>query len=559
VLTVLIVALFLALPVADLATLAHPPLGVVGMVLWGLAWLALAAWAVASLGRTVRDVARRRPGALSLAAAVFLAAMVLVRVGDVASVHHETTQEIAQTLDQLRNAPDRGFTGTALFGYPARQFLVPALPSLLLGRSALALHLGTAIVFLVALAIFVRGLLDRFGDTRDGDLLVATVLTFVPHIYFFNHFMLFFEQSIFPFLSGMIVVGIALSLDERSPRCLPWLLGIANLTLIHGYTPGLASFLLVEAALVVVAVTRRPAWAGSRPALLAIAGWSAVSLAASLAYRHDLLFGGDKGLAELLADLLLALRHVVVVPFGPENFVSAYLLGFVLVTLAAALAFAAGWRGFAVAGWACAVFLAAVVSKGFSWYEIPMRVHRATVAFPVVLALMACLWRLRIAHWSESRKALLVVAALSLPIGLAFQAEFLRRCEPLLNNVFLEWLRPTLPAETKSVGAGLYLELPEGDTRLENLWDFSQYFEPRLRHTFGVRDQGACDGLLAQLRDEPELVVLVARTADPPWHRCLANWPAQAVGTFEHGGGRPVTIYRLDRPAEDSVSVLHSP
>ncbi len=264
-LTVLIVALFLALPAADLAALAHPPLGAAGMVLWGLAWLALAAWAVASLGRTVRDVARRRPGALSLAAAVFLAAMVLVRVGDVASIHHETTQELAQTLDQLRNAPDRGFTGTALFGYPARQFLVPALPSLLLGRSALALHLGTAIVFLIALAIFVRGLLDRFGDTWDGDLLVATVLTFVPHIYFFNHFMLFFEQSIFPFLSGMIVVGIALSLDERSPRWLPWLLGIANLTLIHGYTPGLAPFLLVEVALVVVAVTRRPAWVGGRP------------------------------------------------------------------------------------------------------------------------------------------------------------------------------------------------------------------------------------------------------------------------------------------------------
>jgi hypothetical protein len=530
------------------------------MALWALAWLILAAWGVSCLLRTVRDVSRRRPGALTLGVALLLSCVVLSQVPKVAAIHHETTQELTQVLEQLQNDPGRGYTGTALFGYPARQFLIQALPSLVLGRSVVALHLGCAVTFLIALAIFARGLLDRFGDTWDGDLLAATVLTFLPHIFYFNHFMLYFEQSIYPFLFGMIAIGIALSLDRESPRFLPWLLGLANLALIHCYTPGLAMFVLVELALLVVAYSGTPSWVGSRSTPLVIAIVSAMSFAASLGYRHDLTFKGDKSLPALWEDLVLTLHHATVIPLDyGRSFVSPFFLGAVLLTLGVALAFAVGWRGFAVAAWACSVFVAAVVSQGYSWYEIPMRIHRAIVAFPAVLAMMAFLMQAMLAGWAPRRRVLAITAAISLPIGLLFQSAFLARREPLLNNVFLEWLQPRLPADATSAGVGLYFELPEGDARFENLWDFSQYFEPRVRQTFSVRDQGACNTIQEQARNNPELVVIVARTAASPWYACQPGWPERMLATYIPGDGAPVTLYRLDHPTTVPSPTLDSP
>lgn len=558
-LNALLLAVLAAMGVADLATLTSRPIGAFGIVVWAIGWLALAAWAGAGLVRTVRDVVVRRTSYLTLAAAALVVVTVFAHVGDPCSLHHESTQELAQALSQWRDTPDRGFLGTALFGYPSRQFIVPALPSLLLGRSLFSLHLGFAACLLITLTIFARGLLDRFGGERDGDLLAATVLTLIPHLYFFNHFMSFFEQSILPFLFGLAVVGIALSIGDRSTRGLPWLLGIASLMLVHCYTPALALFGLVEAALVLLALSRPPAGWGGRATPLLIAAFGALSFAASLRYRGDLILFGDKSVGELWADLELAIRHVLVVPLGADNLVSNFLLFAVVLTVAAGLAFAAGWRGFAVAAWVCGVFVASIVSQGFCFYAIPMRVHRTLVAFPVLFALMATLWRTRVSSWSESRKVLALTAALGLGIGLAYQSIYLAQRDSPRNAVFLEWLQPGLAEAAPAGAVALFMELPRGDGRFENLADFTQYLLPSIRQTVPIRESAGCAAVLQSLADQPDLVPVVARTSLPPWEPCLTAWPAHPLGTFSFAGDAETTLYRLDRPTPEPAPVLHSP
>ena len=62
----------------------------------------------------------------------------------------ESTQQVADALVYLHNSRDFGIFDLAFLDYPARQYLLPALPSLIFGTGLITLRIGYAIFYFIA-------------------------------------------------------------------------------------------------------------------------------------------------------------------------------------------------------------------------------------------------------------------------------------------------------------------------------------------------------------------------------------------------------------------------
>lgn len=541
--TALPAALFGAVVALDVLTLANPRLGAAGMVGWAGLWVAVAVAAVGAVVDLLRRAASRPALLLPLAAAAALGAAALAYIVNPRTLHGETTQEVACALLALAESPSRGNTSDCLFGYPARQYLPAVASTMVFGRSLLGLHLGTALAFVAGVAIFTRGLVARLGSSPLAPQLSAVALALLGNFHFLHFFGVSFEQSVLPAVFTLMLVGIALSTDRQGRPLHLWLGGLVILLLAHAYTPALASVGLALGWLAAICFNRRFA-PGLRRTAAVVAAGGLTSTLCSLLYRKDLSLWGERSLAELLADLGEAFRSIAVRAGDPHYLASSLATGFLLAALLIALSGAGGVRGALVAAWILAVFVAAVALKGYVWYGVPFRLHRALVAAPVWAALTAHLGRRLLPSDRRTACALLtVLVGLAVTAGLVHQGAIADRGRGEVT-AFIQWWRELAPVEG-SQRARLYLFHPP--QHLENLDDYLQYFEPAVgaRPLVGER---VCEDLREALTGESGgrrvfLLASPARLAPP----CLdlADW--RIKGAFWGAPDPPGGLYLLER------------
>jgi hypothetical protein len=63
--------------------------------------------------------------------------------------------------------------------------------------------------------IFASGSLNYLGYGGAGNLVTAFLLASIPHFLYVNHFLFFFEQSIFPFSFGLMGAGLLETTVEK--------------------------------------------------------------------------------------------------------------------------------------------------------------------------------------------------------------------------------------------------------------------------------------------------------------------------------------------------------
>ncbi len=539
----LLAVLFVAAVVLDAAVMAFPWLGGAGVVVWLLVWVVLAAHACAAAVTPVAGIRRRLDAVLPLIAALFVFASVAWHLDDPRVLHHETTQEIGCALRTLASSPSRGYTDTCLFGYPTRQHLLPALPSLALGRTQTALHLGSAAYLLLALLIFARGLAARFEERRDGPLLAALGVVLLTHFYFFHHFMLAFEQSVYPMLFTMIAAGIVLAFEKRPAAPPLWLAGLALLVLVHSYTPALATVGLGVSWLAASAA-RCDLPAPLRRRALAILIGTLVSLGLSLAYRSEQFADGSRSLPQLAADFREAAHHLLVRAAALEAFTTAMAAGALALAVAVFLAGAAGWRGATVAAWVVGVFVAALAMRGYTWYAVHFRLHRALVAAPVLVALALEAWRRWAPQTRRARAVLLAALVVSAGAGLSLQDTVLTTRGEGRQAAFIAWWKDTAP-----VPAGANVELfvlpAEHEGGLVNIDDFLQYFEPAVRAR-GLLGESDCAQLRERLaRQETAAPVLALTPSLLALQQCAAVEMPRQLAAFSFRGDTPLMLVEL--------------
>ena len=157
---------------------------------------------------------------------------------------YESTQETVSGLEAFKKT-DWNYTGMGFTGYPIKQYLIYAIPSLFLGRSLFALNLGFAIPFLIGLTLLfieLRKFLKFRGLDEKFALLPIFMISFFPYI---DEFYYIFEQTLTPVSYSMIIIALFLHVIRR-PSLFSFSLFAFNVCLLPFlYTPTLAFMGLV--------------------------------------------------------------------------------------------------------------------------------------------------------------------------------------------------------------------------------------------------------------------------------------------------------------------------
>lgn len=424
--------------VLDLSAFFVPTLGAAAQIWWlGLGVVLVVAASVILVRDIVLGVPSVQYRVLLAASVGALIALFTVYATLPSSISHEATQEVACGLEFLAK-PGLGYARNCFLGYPVRQYLLPAVPSVIFGRSQLALNVGGGLYLVLGLIVFSSAVLVTFKRTPFAHVTALVLITLPLHLYYFNQFLLMFEQSIYPFALGLLAVGFLLRARALSSATDFYLCGIAITFLAYSYTPGLA---LPPLAVLALALTLHQAEAVPAPrigrTLLLLC--TAVALYVSLSTRADLhLTEPGRSMATYLSDVLrggsIIFAHTDL-PFSTWAF--TIVLGGVLL---AALLWRLRWWGFLSAIWVLSVFTIAIAARGYWYYEVEFRVHRTLVAIPVVLLLLVAILKRYEPFLRRRASAALLLAAALVINGFGFHYSYLSKKQQYRPMVHLDTL-----------------------------------------------------------------------------------------------------------------------
>ncbi len=465
--------LLLLIPCVELITTFVPTLGRFGVILWIMLWLYIAIFTVQQAIALIRTSVRHRSPFALLAIGLFLYLLV-TNIQSIYSINGENTQEITCALGQLQNSSDWGYRQSCLFGYPTRQFIVPALPSLLFGNSLPALNIGGAIYFILGLILFCRGVQTYVEDFRKGDALILLIVGSLLHFYYVNHFLFIFEQSIFPLSFALIGCGIWLMYlrTKSSTYLIP--LTLVLYACAFSYTPSIVLIPLSYGAILWQTAeknTHRFKMLG-----LAIVILTAIMVVCSFMFRSDIKLGHQYpgGAHTALEEIWLAIKHLALHVY-PRSFASWTMTPIFIILLIAPSLGLFGRIPQLVTLWCIGVFCISVYAKGYTYYHIEFRMHRSIVLIPVLITLWVHLFNARRAHIPL---ALIILAAFGITISGIQNYKALQLSRPISQQYkFIQWFI------SQKISQHTTLYLLDAQTPKNNflsIRDISQYFLPHL-------------------------------------------------------------------------------
>jgi hypothetical protein len=308
---------------------------------------------------------------------------------EITSLNHEATQQVGDALDKV-DAPDAGYVALSFLGYPNRQYMVAAVPSLVAGRSVTALRLGYAAPFVLGVLLFTSGLArflaDRGADARFWAAIAGIALFSFPYV---RISVRDYEQVIIPITYTLFVTGwlLLMVVDRKLSTILP--LGWFGAMLGAAYTPALSpwALLLVVLAWLTVSWRREP----GTPLVLAGAWlWVTTVGVAFLVVRDDVATRPDRALDLQVVWAKTAEGGEILLSMGSGQGYSGVLMALpLLVYLVTALVFANGWRHAVVGWWFLATAAVSVILAGYAEPPPHLSIKRAITALPPVLAAMA--------------------------------------------------------------------------------------------------------------------------------------------------------------------------
>ena len=369
-----------------MAYLKHDAWSLIASRVWVVHGTACLVFTVVAVAGVLREDLRTKNLVVPLAIA-WIAFLTFWRVGSFtnAQVNHEATQQVAEALRGAAQ-PDLRYTSSAFLGYPVRQYLLAAVPSMLMGRGLASLRLGYGAPFFLGVLVFYAGLRRHFRreDPRGfASGLSILLLTLFPYLV---EYLRRFEQTILPVSFTLQTLGWLLLVLEGAH--LSGLFGLvwAGSLLGTSYTPSLASWLLLCGVLIVLIVR-----AGQIGGATASVFWLAPTIPIvgfgllSFVTREDLFKPGQDTIGIESGFEKLSEGFRVFFLGEPRSFVDPLLLLPVVVYLAMALVGRFGRLQFVLSWWAIGVVGVAVCLKGYAAPPPPFAIHRAIVVRPVLI------------------------------------------------------------------------------------------------------------------------------------------------------------------------------
>ena len=225
------------------AYFTHGVIPVIASRAWAFMGIAyFAATAILIVGALLSDLWKRQFVFALLV--ISLGIMVFYRLGNIyhLPINYESAQQLDSFLKDNIHKPDWGYTGNAFVGYPARQFIIVAIPSLLFGHEVFWLQFGYAILFYSGVLCFFLGVRHYFSLKQHGELWALFTVYFLFHFSLFDPIPVVLEQTILPIAFVMHALGwFLLSLERLTAgRALivAWISGLLGTLTPRLWPPG---------------------------------------------------------------------------------------------------------------------------------------------------------------------------------------------------------------------------------------------------------------------------------------------------------------------------------
>jgi len=384
----LIMGLIVILCLLELgAYFTHGVIPVIASRAWAFMGIAyFAATAILIVSALLSDLGKRKFVFALLV--IGLGIMVFYGLGNIyhLQINYESAQQLVSFLKDNIHKPDWGYTeGASFLGYPARQFIIVAIPSLLFWHEVFWLQFGYAILFYSGALCFFLGVRHYFSIKQHGELwalfTVFCCFTF-PYLIRYLYIM---EQTILPIVFVMHALGwFLLSLERLTAvRALivAWISGLLGTS----YTPALAAWILFQIFFLLLVL--RAARHGRRAQIVLWVSVWAYTLTfglCSFVTRIDVRMTPVPGHAA--QSLLTGLKTFFL--GRPIEYMSPVLAIPVAVFFLLALTGRLGLVKWITGGWLLAVVYFSVTAAGYAQHDPVYTLYRSILLIPVMM--LAC-------------------------------------------------------------------------------------------------------------------------------------------------------------------------
>ena len=424
------------------AYFTHGAISVVASRIWAFMGIAyFGATAILIVGALLSDLRKRRFVFALLV--IGLGLMVFYRLGDIyhLQINYESAEELATFLKDNIHRPDWGYTAAAFVGYPARQFIIVAVPSLLFGSEVFWLQFGYAVLFYSGVLCFFLGVRHYFAIKQYSELwALFTVLSCFTFPYLMQY-LYSMEQTILPIALVMNAMGwFLLSLERLSAgRALivAWICALLG----TAYTPALAAWMLFQFFFLLLLL--RAARHGYRAQIVLWASVWVYTLTfglSSFVTRIDLRLTPQPGRS--IESLLIGLK--VFFLGHPQKYMPSVVAVLVAIFFLLALTGRLGFIKWITAVWLLAVIYFSATSGGYAQYDPVYTLYRSILLIPIMT--LAC-WDSylgffkKFKQWKRGGPILAIVSCLAAAaVTIHLYSERRRSYEPSSKEFLISFL-----------------------------------------------------------------------------------------------------------------------
>jgi hypothetical protein len=317
-------------------------------------------------------------------------------------IGQDATQQMAAGLKDF-SSDDWNYTGKAFLGYPARQYLIAALPATILGRTQFALRLGFALPFWTGLLLFGNSIRDylniKRGDRKRELLVVAAVTTFFAFPYITEYY-IYFEHTLFPVCFFLQLIGWFLYFIKKPTLFNSLALIWSGSMLIYCYTTALAAVALaifIISSIVFISILTKSgkfsANSEDRNGVSPNRYFEPAALMALLVIVSQLVFSFLFGRGDRVTDLsantidniILSAKTGLQIGLTNEYAIYTHYTLILWIYFALSLLFVLGKLHFVISIWTLGVFMLSQVLKGYAVYLPQISYSRTLVTVPVLI------------------------------------------------------------------------------------------------------------------------------------------------------------------------------
>ncbi len=466
--------------------------------LWMLGWVICIAGIIYMFVRLViEDLKAKHYLSLVFMSVIFMMLILAIGNFDKIVIGQDATQQLAEGTLSF-SAPDWNYTGKAFLDYPNRQYVLAAIPTLILGRSIPALQIGFAYPFFLSLLIFYTGF--RKWQRKEGlseifSMVAVSALFTFPYV---TEYYIYFEHTLFPACFTMQCIGWLLLFLKKPTLFNAFAIMWTCTMMANCYTPAIASvalFVCIIFLLGFFTLSGKHDLPYTRlEGKLSFLTCLNMSVVISLFAAFTFLFSrGDRITdmrTESFIESLAATKEGYSIFFlnSPSVF-SNYLMIFIVIYLVMSLLYRFGFIHLVTSVWVLAIVGMSQFLKGYAIYEPSISMSRTLITVPVLVTALFLTGIEVMKRYKVKVKPFLLVLVVIVNISLGIYNIY----KPVVQGDAAKYFNPDTLQPMKYVISSMMSTVTEAEREgrdnltlvlytnniwLKNLTDYTSYFLP---------------------------------------------------------------------------------